>query len=455
MISSISEMTQLWDKALGKIEKRLGEKQIFDSFFTGSYIDEINGDVIVVVVNSALAVTLMSGKYYSLIEETVNEITGNNFKVEFIQKDSSKKERRIEVVEQKEQNYFAGSIVKPNCTFESFVVGQSNREASQAALLVATNPGEMYNPLFIYSNSGLGKTHLLYAIGNYVSKISKPGAKVLYVQASDFVTEYINSVKGEVHAEDLKKYICSFDVLLLDDVQMLSTAVKSQDFFFSIYEKLYNAGKQIAITSDKQPSELVNMQERLVTRFSHGLTVKIEEPDQNTCVEILRKKIVEKGVDISRIDESVLYFLADKFSKNIRELEGALNRLTFRIQMLAPNERVTLEIAAESVQSLSGGKAFANELSEQKIINTVADYYNLAPSQLVGKIRTGQIALARHIAMYLIRNTLDVPLKKIGDIFGGKDHTTVMNAIQKVDKGLKTDMSLKEAVDELQKRLKP
>ena len=448
-------MTQLWDQVLVKIEKRLDEKQIFDSFFIGSYIHEIKGDIIVVAVRTALAVPLMSGQYYDLIADVVNEITGDNFKLEFIHKDEIKREVRREASQKAEQSYFSGSQVKPECTFDSFVVGDCNREASQAALIVSSNPGKMFNPLFIYSDSGLGKTHLLYAIGNYVSKVSKPGAKVLYVQASDFVTEFINSVKGEKDAEDLKNYICSFDVLLLDDVQMLSNAVKSQDFFFSIYEKLHNAGKQIAITSDKQPAELNNMQERLVTRFSHGLTVKINEPDQNTCVEILKKKIVEKGFETSRIDDSVFYFLADKFSKNIRELEGALNRLTFRMAMLPANERVTLEVAAESVQLLTGGKAFANELSEQKIINIVADYYNLAPSQLVGKIRTGQIALARHIAMYLIRNTLDVPLKKIGDIFGGKDHTTVMNAIQKVDKGLKTDMSLKEAVDELQKRLKP
>ena len=454
MISSISEMTQLWDQALAKIEKRLGEKQIFDSFFAGSFINEIKGDVIVVAVKTAISVPLMSGKYYNLIADVVNEITESNFKLEFIHKDEIKRETRREVAQKAEQNYFAGSQVKPECTFDSFVVGDCNREASQAALIVSSNPGKMFNPLFIYSDSGLGKTHLLYAIGNYVSKVSKPGAKVLYVQASDFVTEFVNVVKGEKDAEDLKNYICSFDVLLLDDVQMLASAVKSQDFFFSIYEKLHNAGKQIAITSDKQPTELNNMQERLVTRFSHGLTVKINEPDQNTCVEILKRKIVEKGFETSRIDDSVFYFLADKFSKNIRELEGALNRLTFRMAMLPLNERVTLEVAAESVQLLTGGKAFANELSEQKIINVVADYYNLAPSQLVGKIRTGQIALARHIAMYLIRNTLDVPLKKIGDIFGGKDHTTVMNAIQKVDKGLKTDMSLKEAVDELQKRLK-
>ena len=159
--------------------------------------------------------------------------------------------------------------------------------------------------------------------------------------------------------------------------------------------------------------------------------------------------------DLNRFDDSVLYFFADKFSKNIRELQGALNRLIFYTVSLKQTDRITLEIAAESVQSLVGIKNITNELNEQKIINVVADYYNLSPSQLTGKIRTGQIALARHIAMYLIRITLDVSLKKIGDIFGGKDHTTVMNAIQKVDKGLKTDEKLKEAVEELQKRLKP
>ena len=236
---------------------------------------------------------------------------------------------------------------------------------------------------------------------------------------------------------------------------MLANKVNTQDFFFTIYEKLLNAGKQTVITSDRQPSELNNLQERLVTRFSRGLTVKIDEPDQNTCVEILRKKIEANGLDINRFDDSVLYVFADKFSKNIRELQGALNRLIFYTVSMKQTDRITLDIAAESVQSLVGGKSIASELSEQKIVNVVADYYNLSPSQLTGKIRTGQIALARHIAMYLIRITLDVSLKKIGEIFGGKDHTTVMNAIQKVDKGLKTDMSLKEAVDELQKRLKP
>ena len=456
MISSISEITQLWDRALVKIEQRLGEKQLFDVFFAGSYINEIRGDVIVVVVNSALGVSLMRGQYYDLISEVISELTESNFKLEFIQESEVQKGITNTVATQpKKQNYFPDAVINPELTFDNFVVGSFNREASQASLLIAANPGKMFNPLFIHSNSGLGKTHLLHSVGNYISKVSKPGAKILYISATDFTDEYIKFVRGEREAESLKDYVCSFDVLLFDDVQMLANKVNTQDFFFSIFEKLLNAGKQVVITSDRQPSELNNMQERLVTRFSLGLTVKIEEPDQNTCVEILRKKIEANGLNLERFDDSVLYFFADKFSTNIRELQGALNRLIFYTVSLKQTDRITLEVAAESVQSLVGVKNIASELSEQKIINVVADYYNLSPSQLTGKIRTGQIALARHIAMYLIRNTLDVSLKKIGDIFGGKDHTTVMNAIQKVDKGLKTDAKLKEAVEELQKRLKP
>lgn len=453
MISSISEITQLWDTALLKIEDRLGEKQLFDSFFAGSYIHEIKGDTIVVIVNSALAVSLIKQKYYDVVVDVIHEITESNFQLDFILE--SDVEKNVTITSNvKKQTYFPDAVINSNLTFDNFVVGSFNREASQASLVVASNPGRMFNPLFIYSNSGLGKTHLMHAIGNYVNRISKPGAKILYITGNDFVEEYIKYVRGEKESEDLKSYVCGFDVLLFDDVQLLANKVKTQEMFFYIFEKFVNSGKQIVITSDKQPNELNGLEERLITRFTKGLTVKIEEPDQNTCVEILRKKIDANGLDLSKFDDSVLYFFADKFSKSVRELEGALNRLIFYTVSLKQSEHITMDVAAEAVQTLIGGKSMASQLNEQKIINVVADYYNLTPSQLTGRIRTGQIALARHIAMYLIRNTLDVPLKKIGDMFGGKDHTTVMSGIQKVDKELKTDENLRTAIDELKKRLK-
>ena len=315
-------------------------------------------------------------------------------------------------------------------------------------------PGKMFNPLFIYSESGLGKTHLMNAIGNHIIKEVNPAAKILYINGNDFVETYLSFVRGDKEAQSLKDYFKSVDVLLLDDIQLLANKVKTEEMFFYIYQAMINSGRQIVITSDRQPTELNGLEDRLVTRFTQGLVVKIDEPDQNTCVNILRKKIEENGLDVNRFEDNVLYFFADKFNKNIRELEGALNRLIFEVGFLNKVDKVTMDVAIDAVSSLSSGKQFATQLNEQKIINAVADYYNLTPSQLTGKTRTGQIALARHIAMYLIRNMLDIPLKKIGDMFGGKDHTTVMSALTKVDKELKTNESLKEAVEELKKRLK-
>ena len=456
MISSISQITQLWDRSLRKIEEQLGEKQLFDSFFAGSYIYEVKGDTITVVVNSALAKSLIKTKYMDLVTSVVNDVTQSNFKLDFVvDADVKGREQMIEApVQQKKQQYFQNAVLNTNLTFDNFVVGSFNREASQAALLIASNPGTMFNPLFIYSHSGLGKTHLLHAVGNYIIKEKKPNAKILYITANDFVEEYIRYVRGEKESQSLKDFFADVDVLLLDDVQFLANKVNTEEMFFYIYTSMINSGRQIVITSDRQPNELKDLEDRLVTRFTQGLVVKIEEPDQNTCVEILRKKIESNGLDLNNFDENVLYFYADRFSKNVRELEGALNRLIFTVVTMKKTDKITMDVAVEAVSSLVGGKQLATQLNEQKIINVVADYYNLTASQLTGKIRTGQIALARHLAMYLIRDVLDVSLKKIGDMFGGKDHTTVMSAIQKVDKELKTDESLQQAVEELRKRLK-
>lgn len=456
MINSISEITQLWDKALRKIEDQIGEKQVFDSFFSTSYIYEISGNTIVVAVKSSLGVTLMQTKYNELIKNVIDELTQSNFAIQYIEEGKiQQKDIKVETVqENKKPQYFRDAVIDSSLTFENFVVGQFNREASHASLIVASNPGKMYNPLFIYSNSGLGKTHLLHAIGNYVIREKMPNAKILYITANNFVEEYVKFVRGEKESQSLRDFFKNVDVLLLDDVQFLANKPQTEEMFFYIYNDLINKGKQIVITSDRQPNELNKMEDRLVTRFTQGLIVSIQEPDQITCVEILKKKIAAKGRKVDNFDENVLYFLADRFNKTVRELDGALDRLIFIADMEGKSDNITMDIALSAVSPIKGGKQLSSQISEQKIINVVADYYNLSPSELTGKSRSGQIALARHIAMYLIRNTLDIPLKKIGDMFGGKDHTTVMSGISKVDKELKTDRSLKEAVDELQKRIK-
>ena len=455
MISSISEITRLWSRVLGKIQNKLNDSTIFSSIFDDSYITDIKGDTLYISVNSSLAAQLMRTKYADLISEAISEVTESNFKAEFLSPSEITNEVKTTPVAKKKSQFFQNAVLNSNLTFDNFVVGTFNREASQAALLVSRNPGKMFNPLFIHSNSGLGKTHLLHAIGNSIIKNGNPNAKILYITGQDFVDQYVKYVRGEQESEDLKDYFKEVDVLLFDDVQYLAKKVNTEEMFFYVYNWMINNGRQIVITSDKQPQELAGLEDRLVTRFSQGLVVKIDEPDKNTCAEILKKKIENNGMDINNFDPEVIDFFALKFSSNIRELEGALNRLIFYTISNKKSERITSEIASEAVANLVSGKSVVKEMNEQKILNVVADYYNLVPNQLTSKIRTGQIALARHVAMYLMRTILDVPFKKIGEALGGKDHSTVMSAVEKVEKELKTNGQLQEVINELTSRIKP
>lgn len=451
MARSISEITQLWDRILVQLAGRINDRNIFDSFFSGTYIYRIEGNSMVVVVNSGLAASILATKYNDLISEVVLDTTQSNFVLSYIQK-TEINQAEVKPVEEK-QTFFANSSINTNFTFDNFVSGPSNREALQAALMTAANPGKMFNPLFIYSDSGLGKTHLLHAMGNYIKKNS-PAAKVLYISTDDFVDEFIHYVHGDKDSESLKDFFKKIDFLLVDDIQFLADKTKTEEMFFHIFNNLVSAGKQIVLTSDRHPTDLKGLESRLVSRFSSGLTVNITKPDLETSKAILRKKITANNLDINRFDDEVITFFADKFSNNVRELEGALNRLLFYIINIRETNHVTMEIAAESVQPLIDNEEMKTKLSKEKVINVVADYYNLTPSQLAGRIRTQQIALARHISMYLIRELLDVPFAKIGQSFGGKDHSTVINAINKVEKQLKTDAALQTAVKELRKRLK-
>ena len=453
MDRTVSQIARIWERTLQIIENKI-EREVYSSFLDDSYIHDLKNNTLIIALNSALGVQLCRTRYYNVISEAVNDVTESDFKLEFYTfEDLKNSENGAIKSEQEAKPFFEDSFINPKLTFDTFVVGAFNKEAYQAASLIAKNPGTIFNPLFIYSNSGLGKTHLLHAVGNYIRQNGNPNAKILYITANDFVEEYIRFVKNSASSDRLKQYFKEIDVLLVDDIQMLADKEKTQEMFFFIYCDLINKGKQIVLTSDKQPSELARVEERLITRFYQGLTVKINEPDQNTCVEILKRKIIYSGLDLSFFDNEVIDFLAEKFSKDVRELEGALNNLTNYCIRFKQTDHVTLDIAIEAVAPLLGGKDVKSQLSAQKIISVVGDYYNLSSSQLTGTLRTGQIAMARHIAMYLIKVLLDMPLKRIGEAFGGKDHTTVMSAISKVENELKTDEQLQKVIEELKGKL--
>lgn len=454
MITTISEKRQIWDRVLIGIQNEIMDPRIFDSFFNNSYIYSISGDTIVVSVNSKLAANLISTKYNDLISEVVAQTTQSKFKLVFMPESEIQASATpvTEKVEEKKQ-FFVNSFINPKHTFDSFVVGQCNREASQASLMIASNPGKLFNPLFIYSQSGLGKTHLLHAIGNYI-KENTPRLKVLYISTDDFVDEFVRSVRGDREIEELRDFFKTVDVLLIDDIQFLADKNKTADMFFNVFNTMINLGKQVVLTSDRHPNDLKGLEARLVTRFNAGLSINIQEPDKETLLSILKMKIEANNLDITNFDDDVLDFIAEKFSKNIRELEGAINRLLFYSINIKQSKHIDLPLAIESVSSIINVKETERMLSEERIIEVVADYYNLTVSQLKGNVRTSQLALARHISMYLIRTMLDIPFKKIGQTFGGKDHSTVMSAVEKVESNLKTNPQLSQAIHEIQNRLK-
>ena len=453
MNESISEIVQLWARILPKIKNEMDDNMVFDTFLSDSYIDSIEGGEMIIVVNSPVAVTVLSSKYKDLIDRVVVGATESNFTARFVTKDEIKSQKTSPKEVQKPQ-YFSDSILNPSYTFKNFVVGPSNREAYQASLMASQNPGKLYNPILIYGDSGLGKTHLLHAIGN-AAKERFPKLRVLYVHAQEFLDEYIKYVKGDREGASIVDWFkSSVDMLLVDDVQFLSNKKNTEETFFSIYNNFYSAGKQIVLTSDQHPSKLNGLDDRLKSRFIQGLPLSINVPEKETCENILRMRIEANGLDVNDFDEDALSFLAGRFGKNVRELEGAFDRLLFYTINIQPTKHIDLKTAMRSVSGLVNIKEDEERLSEQKIIDTVADYYNLAPYQIVGNIRTSQIAMARHISMYLIRILLDIPFTKIGKTFGGKDHATVMNGVNKVEKSLKTDESLKKAVEELRGRLK-
>ena len=451
MVTTISEITQLWDRILERIKSRVNDARIFDSFFADSYIHRIDGDSMLIVASTELAANLLTSRYLAMVSEVVSEVTQSNFKIKFVQKSDIPTTKVVTPVEK--PTFFVNSSINPKYTFDNFVVGASNLEAKQASLVIASNPGTMYNPLFLYSDSGLGKTHLLHAMGNYI-KEHIPNAKVLYITTDDFVDEFIKYVHGDKDSESLKDFFKGVDFLLVDDIQFLADKTKTEEMFFHIFNSLVNTNKQIVLTSDSHPSELKGLEARLVSRFNSGLAINITKPDLETCKDILVSKIEANGVDVNRFDPEVITFFAEKFSDNVRELEGALNRLLFYIINIKKTDYITLDVALESVQSLVNVQDAQGKLSATKIINTVADYYQLTSSQITGRMRKAEVASARHIAMYLTRTLLDLPFQQIGKVFGGKDHSTVINGCSKVEKELKTSPELVEAITELEKRLK-
>lgn len=334
-------------------------------------------------------------------------------------------------------------------TFDNFIQGQSNQQSFAAAYGCAySKENSFFNPLFIYGKSGLGKTHLLHAICNYL-KANRPDIRYLYIDGNDFISLIINSLK-EKNTDRLMEEIIKLDYLLIDDIQHLAKTNQSQELFFNIYNKLKTSGKQIVLTSDVYPSELKNINDRIISRFTSGLSVSIASPEFETAVSILQKKLEGRNREIN-ISEDALYYIANKFNEDVRKLEGALNELLFKAILFNPpviDETFTKEMFKENPIIHQD-----DELTIKKIKKEVCNYYNITLKQIESKSRTADIANARHIAIYLCRELLDYPFKRIGSEFGNRDHSTIMTSYEKINKLQNEKIVYKDAIIDIKKRL--
>ena len=442
------QLEQIWQKTLQLInESAHFDDAVFNAWYKeDSHLFDIEDDFATIVVPYKINKQIMMDSI-DLIQQKLSDVLDMKVSCQILLKSEVDMLQTSSVVKRRNEILFEDKV-KKEYTFDSFVVGKNNREAHAAALSVCYYPGKFNNPLFIFGNSGLGKTHLLHAIGNYV-KANRPEEKVLYIYSEDFVTLLIEAMKNKT-VEDVKEMICSVDYLLIDDIQRLKQST-SQEIFFNMYNKLISDNKQIVITSDIHPTELKGIENRLISRFSSGLSVSVGSPEFETAKAILQKKMEGRSDEIM-IDDEVLDFLATRFASDVRKLEGTLNELFFKAILYNP-ERIDITFAKEIFKENPIVVKQEDELTPKQIKNAVCEYYGLTRTQIESKSRTKNIANARHIAIYLCRTHLEMPFAKIGFEFGNRDHSTIMSSYEKMMKLLKEKETFQQAVMQIESSL--
>lgn len=448
-------LTEVWNRLIEYLNANHNvEPEIIDTFYKPSSLYELNDDKAIIETQNIIQSQILSSQTNIISDALIDVLHLDHPIIVEVYQKSELPVSGISVadaVSSINETEFASMPIQKERTFDNFIVGDCNRESQAAALACAVNPGKFFNPLFIYGNSGLGKTHLLMAIANYVMK-NDPTKKVYYVESLRFVETVVNAIR-ENKIDAFKQYMYSLDLLLIDDIQFLAGKEKSHEVFFTIFNELVNNRKQVCIASDRLPREIKGLEDRLISRFSSGLSVGIDSPEFETSLAILESKIKQNGYGIEDVDQEGLNYIASNFSGNVRDLEGAWNRVLFYAIEFQPGGGT---IKAETVINALKSQAVVSDktgLSPKKIIKTVADYYGLTKQQITSKTRTKNISNARQISIYLCRKLLNLPYMKIGDEFGGRDHSTIMNACAKVDRQIKKDTVFANAVKEIESRL--
>jgi len=436
----------LWENIQEELKIAVS-KTNYQALLSSIQLLSLENNVATIGCPSAYLQELVEGRYYSLIKEILDRQTGEKNSLVFTINQRPKKtpEKMGPLFEKKErkEGFNPKTGLLPYYNFSSFVVGSSNNFAHAAAQAIVENPGQAYNPFFVWGGVGVGKTHLVQAIGNAIAE-KHPDLNILYATAETFTNELVAALQSKTITNFKKKYR-QVDVLLVDDVQFIAGKEYSQEEFFHTFNYLYLAGRQVVLTSDRRPEEIQPLENRLTSRFMGGLTVDIQSPDYEMRLAILKQKAGEKGFSIP---EEVLSFLAQTIESNARELEGAL--LQLKTRALAENTALTLDFASKFYGRT---QKTVQKITPRKVLSQTAKEFSFKIRDLCGKSRQKELVSARHIAMYLLRKDLNLPLMKIGELLGNRDHSTVIHAIEKINQEFTTNEIIRHRVVKIRKEL--
>lgn len=447
------DLAEIWVKCTDKFKESANEK-IFDVWIKPIIPLEVTDTYYKVAVKNSFFKTMLEENYANLIEGILSNIMGKNISLiietmegeaslseEFLEPRPTKTQQQQLFTEKTAEQQIDESNLNPKFVFETFVIGNSNRFAHAAAQAVANNPAHAYNPLFLYGGVGLGKTHLMHAIGNRI-KQNNPGMKVLYTTSEKFTNEIINSIQNK-NTEAFRQKYRNIDCLIIDDIQFLKGKEQTQVEFFHTFNALKDANKQIIISSDRPPREIETLEDRLRSRFDQGLTADIQPPDLETRMAILRTKALSDNI---QMPNDVITLLATNIATNIREIEGAYTKIVAYTSLM--DMPITME-TAQKVLSDMGNTVKTRTITFEGITKVVAEHYNIKQDELFNKKRTQNIAHPRQVAMYLCRELADLSYPKIGELFGGRDHTTVIHAYEKISKNKNTNLALQKELQEM------
>jgi chromosomal replication initiator protein len=446
------QLDELWQKTLDLLKAELTEIS-FNTWIKTIEPLHMNHNKISLGVSADFNKGILESRYLDLIRNAVKQVSFKEYNLQIIvpNKDDPKNSNRGNYANNYNENNSnddqVTSILNSKYTFDTFVIGNGNRFAHAASLAVSESPAKAYNPLFIYGGVGLGKTHLMHAIGHYILE-QNPSSKVLYVSSEKFTNELINAIKDDRN-EDFRAKYRNIDVLLIDDIQFIAGKERTQEEFFHTFNALYEANKQIILSSDKTPKDITTLEDRLRSRFEWGLIADIQAPDLETRIAILRKKAQLENLNVPN---EIMVFIADKIASNIRELEGAMNRIIAYCSLTDSSGNITLELANEALKDILSVNKI-RIVNSTSIQDTVARYFDLKTEEFKSKKRTRDLSYPRQIAMYLCRELTEMSLPRIGEEFGGRDHTTVIHACEKINEDINTNPETRRIVNELKRNI--